>query len=149
MASIESVELADRFDRWLFLQRLLDLEVDNDVSNELLLRVLNNSLNRPKSDDPLDGNAEINSALRETITSVVTTEAEGPVEALNSVEVLENLLPDTDEDEDAVISLWDIVNEIHGREMTKIDEAEATAEWKLACVQTRVLLHFDFLTEGI
>jgi hypothetical protein len=148
MASIESLEISDRFDRWRFLQRLLDLEVDDGIANELVLKVLDNSLNRPKSDDPLDGMAEITPPLREKIANVVM-DSDDPLKALTSVETLDGLLPDMDEDEDAVKSLWDIVNEIHGREVMKMDEAEGTPEWKLAFIQARVLLHYDFLTEGI
>lgn len=145
MASIESVELSDRFDRWRFLQRLLDLEVDNEAANELVLRVLDNSLKRKKSDDAMDNTAEITNALRAKMSHAIS----GSLETLNTVDMLDTLLPDMAEDEDAFKSLWDTVTEIHGREMTKMDEAEGTPEWKLACIQARVLIHFDFLSLGI
>lgn len=145
MASIESVALSDRFDRWRFLQRLLDLEVDNEITSELILKVLDNSLKRKKLDNALDDTADITVSLREKISNAI----DGPIETLNSVETLDSLLPTIDDDEDAFKSLWDTVTEIHGREMTKMDEAEGNPEWKLACVQARIFVQYDFLTQGI
>jgi len=62
---------------------------------------------------------------------------------------LESLLPDPDDDEDAFKGLWDTVIELNGRESVKINEQNATYDWKACCLIARVLIHYDFLTYGI
>lgn len=144
-SSIESIPLSDRFDRWRFLQRVLDRDVDVGVVSQALLKVLDKSLKREDTDDADDNRTKITPDLRKKITNVI----EDSGASLNSFEALDALIPDMDEDEDACKSLWDTVMEIHGRESVKLNESEGTPEWKLACVQSRALLHFDFLYEGI
>jgi hypothetical protein len=63
--------------------------------------------------------------------------------------LLEDLLPDPVEDEDAFKGLWDTVVELHGREATKLAEQNPTADWKARCLTARVLLCYDFLTAGV
>jgi hypothetical protein len=143
----ETMKLNDRFDRWRFLQHLLEGDVDNKDVNTVLLAVLNNALARERSDEP-DGMTDVTPELREKIGNVIIT-PENPMEKLDSLELLDALIPDHTEDEDASKSLWDTVIEMHGRESVKVNEAGATTEWKLSCIKARVLLHFDFLTEGV
>jgi hypothetical protein len=61
---------------------------------------------------------------------------------------LDALLPHPDDDEDAFKGLWDTVIEIHGREAVKIDEARGSLTWKSCCTLARLLIHFDFLSDG-
>jgi hypothetical protein len=143
------MELNDRFDRWRFLQHLLEGDVENKDVNKVLLAVLNNALARERTGDPDDDSTtEITPELREKIGNAIVA-SEHPMEKLDSLEFLDPLIPDHAEDEDASKSLWDTVIEMHGRESVKINEASATPEWKLSCIKARVLLHFDFLTEGV
>jgi hypothetical protein len=149
----ETMELNDRFDRWLFLKHLLEGDVENKDVNKVLLAVLNNALSREsareRSGDPGDGSTtEITPELREKIGNVIVT-PEDPIEKLDSLELLDALIPTFSEDEDAFKSVWDTVIEIHGRESVKLNAVSATPEWQLSCIKARVLLHFDFLTEGV
>jgi len=62
---------------------------------------------------------------------------------------LETLLPDEDEDEDAYNGNWDMINQIHGLEITKVENASGCEFWEARCCIARVLLYFDFLSEGV
>jgi hypothetical protein len=71
------------------------------------------------------------------------------------IDWLEELLPNPQDDEDAYNSLWDVVMELHGREAVKDDmknsndTSSSTSNWTIRCLIVRVLIHFDFLTQGI
>ena len=65
------------------------------------------------------------------------------------VEKFENLLPDPLDDEDAHKSTWDMVLEIHGRDMVKANEMNATTEWRKLCLTARLLIHYDFLSRSV
>jgi hypothetical protein len=65
------------------------------------------------------------------------------------VELLEGLLPDPREDEDAHKSVWDTVIEIHGREMVQYNETNPSPEWKISSLVARLLINFDFIIYGI
>lgn len=148
-AITESMGLNDRFDRWRFLQNLLEGEIENEDVNKVLLEVLNNALARERSVDlDYDNKTEIAPALRKKIETLIA-KSEDSKETLDSLQLLDPLIPDHSEDEDASKSLWDTVIEIHGRESMKLNEASATPEWKLSCIKARILLHFDFLTDGL
>jgi hypothetical protein len=143
----ETMKLNDGYERWSFLQHLLEGDLENKDVNKVLLAVLNNALAREWS-SVADGKTDITPELREKIGNVVGT-PEDPVEKLDSLELLDALNPDPAVDEDASQAVWDTVISIHGRESLKISAASATPEWELSCIKARVLLHFDFLTEGV
>ena len=65
------------------------------------------------------------------------------------LELLEDILPDPQEDEDASKSLWDTLIELHGRDMVKFNETNRTKEWRVRCLVARLILHFDFIIYGI
>ena len=65
------------------------------------------------------------------------------------LDLLEQILPDPIEDEDSHKGTWDTVIELHGREAVKINEQNATPEWKSRSLVTRVLLYHDFLVHGL
>ena len=160
------LELHDQFDRWRFLQNMLDEEVSARdtqlVLSALLLlrqtRFLQSSQSSvvARTEEPL---AEIiESVLRSlgAIPELFALEDRETNDAVASsstamvlLDQLERLLPDPVEDEDAFKSLWDIVIELHGREAVKINERNGFVQWKARCLIARVLLHFDFLTEGL
>jgi hypothetical protein len=151
--------LSDRFDRWRFLQRLLDEETTSARTNEILYVVLDGYLKyqRPKYKESEEtGSPELTPDRRATIeyilqcangTVPVLTESNAADDAI--LEQLEALLPDMVEDEDAVKGIWDTVLELHGREGVKINEQNATPAWKARCLIARVLLHHDFLILGL
>jgi hypothetical protein len=151
----------DRFDRWSFLQDILEGDAQNDLVNQVLFQVLEGALKfpRPKSDQSDEagspaGSPEMTAELKGKIENVLAAATGGRVPALGNpensvIELLEELLPDPRDEEDASKSLWDIVMELHGNEMVKVNETNPTAEWKTACLVTRLLINFDFLMYGI
>jgi hypothetical protein len=158
---------SDRFDRWRFLQELLEGDADVDVVNQLLYQVLEGALKYPRKDPKTNDVIVLPTQMKTSIEMLLYSENNsraGCVLALwedytdetvqesakQGLIQLEQLLPTIDEDEDAVKSLWDIVMEIHGREAVKIRETqENTLEWKLLNTVARLLIHHDFLTLGI
>lgn len=166
----------DRFDRWKFLQDLLEGDYpSSDVVNKVLYRVLDGVLKYPRPSggrDTLgsDDTVEMTADVKETIKSILADHStEGRVNAvmamgngdkdfvkdkkaaLETLEKLERVLPDPVENEDDYKSLWDTVIELYGREAVKYNESQKPVllDWKIANTVTRVLLHFDFLTFGI
>eukprot|EP00566_Odontella_aurita_P037405 CAMPEP_0113595726 /NCGR_PEP_ID=MMETSP0015_2-20120614/39903_1 /TAXON_ID=2838 /ORGANISM="Odontella" /LENGTH=156 /DNA_ID=CAMNT_0000503087 /DNA_START=246 /DNA_END=716 /DNA_ORIENTATION=+ /assembly_acc=CAM_ASM_000160 len=59
------------------------------------------------------------------------------------------LLPDPEEDEDAHRSGWDLVMELVGRETVKSNEQGESEGWRARCDAVRMLIHYDFLNDGI
>ena len=163
------LELHDRFDRWRFLQHMLDEEVSAHDTQLVLLLTL---LRQPPSPPQDELQERIESVVQtlstptaladllllaspttapqqvETTTTTKTNNQHNGTERLVLLHQLEQLLPDPMEDEDAFKSLWDLVIEIHGRESVKINERNGSIPWKARCLIARVLLHFDFLTDG-
>lgn len=147
----------DRFDRWKFLQNVLEGEVQDDFANQVLYHVLDGALKYPRpkyGNSEETGSPEMTAELREKIEDVLATGADGRVSAMgktkqNIIDMLEGILPDHREDEDASKSVWDIVMELHGREMVKINETNPTDEWKICCLVARLLINFDFINYGI
>jgi hypothetical protein len=64
---------------------------------------------------------------------------------------MQQLLPQLDEDEDASKGLWDTIIELHGRESVKINERKVPQDigWKTRCLIARLLIFYDFLTDGL
>jgi hypothetical protein len=67
------------------------------------------------------------------------------------LELIEQLLPNPETDEDASKGLWDTVIELHGRESVKINERTVPQDigWKTRCLIARLLIYYDFLTDGL
>jgi hypothetical protein len=163
-----SLGLVDRFDRWRFLQKLLDEEVDPSDLVSILLAVLQTFLNDPNSTDDAEESSSpvLTKDLRATIESVLEdatahailrllspeTEVPAHLDLESPAEILarlEQLLPDPIDKEDASKGLWDTVIELHGRESVKINERNGTTSWKASCMIARILLYYDFLTKGL
>lgn len=150
--------LDDRFDRWRFLQRLLDGEVYANDANELLFAVLQNSLTAAQKKEASEGNVEMSTEQRSRLRAFLDELDEGRVSIFeeeelvitpSKMEQLDTLLPDADSDEDAYKGLWDTVIELHGRESVKIDEACRSPTWTACCLTARLLIHYDFLPNGV
>eukprot|EP00550_Attheya_septentrionalis_P010582 CAMPEP_0198305946 /NCGR_PEP_ID=MMETSP1449-20131203/58166_1 /TAXON_ID=420275 /ORGANISM="Attheya septentrionalis, Strain CCMP2084" /LENGTH=247 /DNA_ID=CAMNT_0044008491 /DNA_START=157 /DNA_END=900 /DNA_ORIENTATION=+ len=171
---LQRLDLSDTFSRWRFMQKLLDAEVEAADVNEILFRVLNAFVDnpelrpkrRPNDDDDDDDEASVSPPLtaevRATIEDTLLRHNEhgvGVVWALqdpecapgreNVLEALETLLPDPVEDENAYKGTWDLVIELHGRESTRIREQEGSLEWKARCLVGRILIYYDFVTDGV
>jgi hypothetical protein len=148
--------LDDRFDRWRWLQQLLDDETDPLDTNKILYQVLDLYLKTPAK--AIEGSPELTPSRKSILEFVLQSSSSGMIPALSDdseiemesmYEQLERLLPDAEEDADAFKSLWDIVIELTGRESVKINERSGGMKWKMRCLVARILLHYDFLSRGI
>lgn len=63
--------------------------------------------------------------------------------------LLEDLHPDREEDEDAFKGCWDLIMELYGKESTKISEQSGDKCWKVRSSVVRLLIHYDFLVDGL
>lgn len=153
----ERLKLGDRFDRWKFLQDLLDDFAEDDDVHQVLYAVLE----RYPLDDSIDifedndkGTAPTATPEQKEIVKqlVDTWKSVGAIQAFtdeHTMSQIEKLIPDPQEDEDGFKSTWDVVIELHGREMVKINEEAGTERWKALSTIARVLIHYDILTEGL
>ena len=151
---------SDRFERWRFLQNFLDNECQARDANRLLFLVLDGFLKYPRPAFKGEtGSPEMTDDLRSKIENVLDNAENGFIPAFEEpncspgkaavLEGLTKLLPDPIEDEDSSKSLWDILIQLHGRELVKFNETNPSPEWKAICLVARLLIHFDFLTDGI
>jgi hypothetical protein len=166
----DQLGLHDRFDRWRFLQNLLDEDINADDTTLVLVAMLDGFLKSPSRPSYKQGSDEtaspaLTNRLRELIEEVLQESSAralhdllectnsggvGTVEPQTGIlDQLEKLLPDPVEDEDAFKGLWDTVIELNGRESVKINERNGTHQWKTRCLIARVLLYYDFLSVGV
>lgn len=166
---VDRLNLYDRFDRWRFLQNLLDDDVSADDANLVLFALCDSYLKNPLRPRASDSSPpELTKQRREIMETILrpssartlqklleASEESADVKDLDSsnggivLSQLEMLLPDPEEDEDAFKGLWDTVIELNGRESVKMNEREGRIQWKARCLITRVLLQYDFLTYGL
>uniref|UniRef100_A0A7R9WUK1 RxLR effector protein n=1 Tax=Craspedostauros australis TaxID=1486917 RepID=A0A7R9WUK1_9STRA len=156
----------EEFDRWKFMKDLLDEEVSSTDVNELMYLMLSGYMDRTEDDNDeaeQTGSPVVDDELRAKLRTVIGMsegdESDSAVPGLvgtdlivhdaETLDLMESLLPDPEEDEDGYTSMWDIIKELHGREMVKISERNGTIEWKSVCVIARMLAYYDFLTEGM
>ena len=157
---MDELEIYERFDRWRFLQKLLDEETHPDPTNRLLFQVLDGYIKYPRPNFPgseATGSPERTSIRLERV-SLVLNSAENKAIPLISVpqndvtelmEMLEELLPDPEEEEDDHKGTWDTIIELHGRESVKYNQQNPTTEWEARCLAARVLVFYDFLLLGV
>jgi hypothetical protein len=152
---INGLGLDDHFNRWRWLQRLLDEETDPDETNRILYRVIDGYLRFPSED--AEGSPDLTTPRKTNLENIIQNARAGKIEAImsdatassNIMEQLERLLPDPTDDEDASNSLWDTVIEIAGRESVKQNEQSGRMEWTIRCMVARVLIFYDFLIRGL
>jgi hypothetical protein len=153
----ERLDLGDLFDRWRWMQRLLEEEDDPNDTNQILYAVLKSYFDNPGTDE---GAPELTSEIKSQMQSLLLADASnrsivaidlntGSTASADVQKRLTSLLPNAEEQEDAVKSLWDVIIEIHGRESVKINEREARDEWNIRCLVARLLIYFDFLSRGL
>lgn len=150
----DRLKLGDRFDRWRFLQDLLDDFIEEDDIHQVLFSVLEGYPIDKLHKDMDDGSLPTATPEQKEIVSSLLEEwkSSNAIPALTNADALcqiEQLIPDPQEDEDGFKATWDTVCELHGREMVKVNEQEGTARWKAVSIVSRVLLHYEFLTEGV
>ena len=140
------------------MRDLLDGDIDDAVINATLFSVLhdflqNLSLKRSSNEETSSlFTPELTFKLKDALAqSAGEKRIEIFREASNDEELLkklQDLLPDPQEDEDAYKSTWDILMEIHGRDLVKSNENDSTPEWRKLCLVARLLIHYDFLTRA-
>lgn len=206
---VERLDLTENFNRWKFLQNLLDEDVDARDVNEIIFVLLHNyrrnnqnnsngdgggggpkvdrvQLQQDDSSAPertkellelidqvLDDYAQIDPVTNTMMIPVLVDpnyiltndddhdinnnitresrqeEQNDQLVAVMSV-LLEQLLPDPVEKEDAHKGAWDTVLELHGRTAVALQEKEGRPAWKAVAMIARVMIYFEFLSgEGL
>lgn len=158
---IQRLELNSRFDRWKFLQTILEGEVDADDCNQIIFQILQSHLNH--SSTPLvslkqeqksnlmdelfrcneNGDGVVIALAHDLDSGIVTVGSDKVWSAL------ETILPNPEDDEDAFKCGWDLVVEMYGREATKFSQKSGGPLWKAYADIVRLLIHLDFLSDGI
>jgi len=149
--------LHDRFDRWRFLQYLLDEETTSHDTNRVIYAMLDSYLKvEPDERETVEFTPEKRARLEiflqeskdETIMALIDLDG---TETVNEgiLKQLEQFLPDPEEDEDAFKGLWDTVIELHGRESVKIGLQNNMSQWQARCLIARLLIFYDFLSTGL
>lgn len=136
--------LDDRFGRWRYLQNVLDDE-DEVIPWPILSFVARRALeeNDPLSEDGL--NEDRMQIIQRLFPPTHATVAESDEAEVR--DMLDALLPDEYDEEDAFKSLWDMVRDIHGVTAVKMDLQDPS--WRLRCAVVRLILHYDFLARGL
>lgn len=153
--TITPKEFDDRFERWKFMQNILEGDADEDLANHALFLVLDRAIRYLKEGKTTEDSPEITAALQEKIEKVLAASENrripvlGVSEDMPTYNAIQSILPDPVEDEDANKSSWDVVMQLHGMEMVKISEKNPTYEWTMSCSLVRLLLQYDFLENGV
>lgn len=171
---VQRLELTQQFNRWRFLQELLEGDVHYGDVNELLYNVLNAYLHSDPSQRD-EGSPILTESIRTTLKQlllikdtkeftsdscipifcpgcVVPSSADdydGHTRTLLLVSQLESLLPDPIEEKDAHDGLWDTIEGLHGWEGVRMNRQNPCKDWEVRCTVARVLIWFDFLAEGV
>jgi hypothetical protein len=155
---IERLDLSSEFSRWKLLQEIMEEEIESSQDvNEILYLVLKSFVDNPREKqtlteeqvDVLVGELfqiEDNIGFIPVMPLIV---GEYNASHMNTLELLEKLQPDPIENEDDFRSCWDILMAIYGIEATKIAQKTDDVEFKFRSGIVRLLLHYDFLTEGV
>ena len=164
---VERLELSSQFSRWKFLQDTIEEDTDPKDVNEILFKVLKSFYDNPRPLETEDGVTNPSPTLTNEqrtmlknkpfeinndsgYISVLPMEGEEfSDEFYQTLDLLETLQPDPIDNEDDYKSCWDILVEMYGRESTKMAQKNGDVQFKFRSSIVRLLLHFDFLTEGI
>lgn len=164
---VQRLELSEQFNRWKFLQDLLEGEVDYRDVNELLYCVFHAYLHsdptqRDESSPKLTESTQ--TTLRQLLSMekvveysiplfqprcIVPSPSSGVESAVLLMNRLESLLPDPIEQKDAHDGLWDTIEALHGWEGVRLSRQNPCRDWDARCTVARVLIWFDFLAVGV
>jgi hypothetical protein len=156
---VDRLDLSENFNRWKYLQNLLDEELEAQDVNEVLYVLIYNYKNQVGF-DPDDSTApERTSELLEVVDSLLQ-QYDGSIPVLKDpdcipgntdvLSVVEKLLPDPLDKEEAFKGAWDTVLELHGRTSVGFNEGQGRPAWKTVFMVARVMIYFEFLTgEGL
>lgn len=144
-----------QFERWQYLQQVLDGETAIERDYEILLDVLSRYQASHESIYEMSEaeryvSPELTPQRQEALTRVFELSRRGSrtlSDDSNEVDrVLEQLLPDPVEDEYAATSNWETIEALHGTDIVKVNEKQGLPTWKQRCLLARLLIHHDFLT---
>ena len=158
-SAVNRLGLTENFNRWRYLQRLLDEEVEAHDVNEVLFILLDNYKRRVEQDPDESTAPERTLEVLERIERLLQP-YDGSLPVLQDpactpgdqhvLMQVELLLPDPVEKEEAFQGAWDTVLELHGKASVTANERAARPEWKAVFLIARVMIYFDFLTgEGL
>lgn len=153
---IDRLDLSCEFSRWKFLQDTMEDDIASENVNEILYLVLKSFIDNPRETQILT-EEQINVLEEELFQiednigfiSVLPLGGEYNEDHEKTLKLLDTLQPDPVENEDDFRSCWDILVEIYGREATKFAQKSEDIEFKHRSNAVRLLLHYDFLTEGV
>ena len=160
---LRSLKLDERFDRWKYMQEFLDdFDIEDGEIQQVLYAVLDRYARKTMLADNLDSNDNDDDKgsrriatpaqkeiVKHLIDDFLDTQSIPAMTDESVLQRVEQLLPDPQEDEDALKGGWDVLMELHGRESVKVNEQAGTARWKSIAIVARVMLHYDFLLEGV
>lgn len=134
MNLIEKLEFDQLFERYRYLQKLMDGEIENVSEINTILRYI---------------------LAKKEVFVIDGTDPFEPVVApfgkagnQNLLDELEKLLPTMEEEEDAHKGMWDTLIEIHGRESVKVSKG-IDKDWDARSIVARLLIVNEFIQEGI
>lgn len=131
---IAKYELGRQFERYRFLQKVMDNEVEDiDDVNQLLLHILSKRTYFKCRDEAT------------FLPLLPPSGARGEYELLDELEML---LPTMEDDEESHKSMWDILMELHGREAVKMSK-DQDEDWDARCLVVRLLIDQNFIVEDI
>jgi hypothetical protein len=156
---IDRLMLKDNFNRWKYMQNLLNEELVGDDVNQVvyfLLKSYHNRASRKLSgvEDIVDLSPEPRAENLERLSSILSLYCNGIIPVLDEKgspgdpEVLcliEFLLPSLEENEDAYRGTWDTILELHGKAAVTALEGQGEASWKTAIVVAKVMIYYGFL----
>jgi len=175
---IQKLNLSSQFNRWKVLQNILEEEESpsgQDI-NEILYVIFKSFYDYPRPKVLPSGDRNPSPTLNEDQRNLLMNtlfryeeddKTSGWIDAIpidetgndsmdydrdDIVEVnalLEKFQPDREEDEDAFKSCWDLVMELYGREATRMAEQSGDRSWKVRSGIVRLLIHYDFLNDGL
>ena len=165
---VSRLSLDNHFGRWRLLQNILAGEADPVDANETLGLMLSthiSSSDRRSSDDLILMEDQV--CAIESLLEIGAAACEGEekypcpiyIPALGKdcgsvstviSDYISKILPDQNEDPDAYQSGWDIIEQLYGMESTRMARKGKEGEvWEIRSDVIRVMLHFDFLGQGI
>lgn len=163
---LQRIDLSTQFGRWKLLQETLEEEADPRDINELLYAVLKSFVENPRPLKLMNGKSNPAARLTDEQKSMLVEDlfilengvgtipilpesGEFTEENQRILDLLDKLQPDPIENEDDFRSAWDILVEMYGRESTKHAQQSGDVTFKYTSSIVRLLLHFDFLTDGV
>jgi hypothetical protein len=157
---IDRLNLNDNFNRWKYMQNLLNEDLTGSDVNPIVFYLLKSYHDRASRilscdvDDIVDLSPEPSAEKLEHLCRILSVYSNGIIPVLHedgspgdadALCFLEVLLPSLEEDEDAYRGTWDTVMELHGRAAVSVLESQGETSWQTVLTVAKVMIHFGFL----